>query len=91
MKQAHIFVSGFVQGVGYRQFVKRSARGIGVVGWVRNLPDGRVEVILQGSQEKIDQLIALCKKGPFLSEVEDVQVVWEESTEEYKDFNVVTG
>lgn len=99
MKQAHIFVSGFVQGVGYRQFVKLSARGIGVVGWVRNLPDGRVEAVLQGShsassgqaQEKIDQLIALCKKGPFLSEVEDVQVVWEESTEEHKDFNVVTG
>lgn len=91
MKQAHVFVSGFVQGVGYRQFVKRSARGIGVVGWVRNLPDGRVEVVLQGPQEKIDQLIALCKKGPFLSEVEDVQVGWEEGETKYNDFVVVSG
>lgn len=99
MKQAHVYISGFVQGVGYRQFVKRNARKFDIVGWVRNLPDGRVETIIQGAhsassgqaKENIDQLIGLCKKGPFFAEVEDVQVVWEESTEEYKDFNVVTG
>lgn len=91
MKQVHVYIFGFVQGVGYRQFVKRQAKKVGLFGWVRNIPDKRVEAVLQGEKEKIEQLIALCRKGPFLSEVENVEVVWEESTEEYKDFSVVTS
>lgn len=78
MKRAHIFISGFVQGVGFRHFVKRKAQEIGLTGWVKNLPDGRVEVVFQGPKEKIEEIIILCRKGPFLSEVEDVEVEWEE-------------
>lgn len=90
MKQAHVLIMGFVQGVGFRQFVKRKAKKIGLFGWVKNLPDGRVEAVFQGSREKIEDLILLCKKGSFISEVEGVEIAWEESKEEYKDFVVLS-
>ena len=75
---AHVFISGFVQGVGFRQFTKRSAGKIGLTGWAKNLSDNRVEAVFQGSKEQIEKIISICKKGPFLSEVKDVEVVWEE-------------
>ncbi|MGH7246187.1 MAG: acylphosphatase [Candidatus Levyibacteriota bacterium] len=87
MKSAVIIVTGFVQGVGYRKFVKDSARKLGLTGWVRNLPDRTVEACLQGSPEKIEEMLVLCKKGPFLSEVEDISVLWEEA-EEFSDFSI---
>jgi len=90
MMQVHLFISGLVQGVGYRQFVKRKARKVGLCGWVRNLPDSRVEAVFQGKKEAIDTLIGICKRGPFLAEVQDVQVAWEEGKEEYKEFKVTT-
>jgi len=74
---AHIFISGFVQGVGFRQFVKNNADERNLTGWVRNLPDGRVEAVLQGRKKDIKSVILLCKKGPFLSEVENVELIWE--------------
>lgn len=79
MKQAHIFVSGFVQGVGYRAFVKKQAKKLGLTGWVQNLPDGRVEAILQGTKDNIEKLIEICKKGPYFSEVKEIVVEWDPS------------
>ena len=76
---AHIFISGFVQGVGFRQFVKHNARKIGLTGWVRNLSDNRVEAVLQGRIEIVEKMVLLCRKGPFLSEVKDVVVEWEDN------------
>jgi len=83
---AHIFVSGFVQNVGYRQFIKRIAYEIGLTGWVRNLPDGRVEALFQGPKDKIEEAIEESNKGPFLSEVKDVVVEWEEEREKLGNF-----
>ncbi len=89
MVVARVFVSGFVQGVGFRQFVKRSARKLGLTGWVKNLPDNRVEAVFCGSKEQIEKIIMICEKGPFLSEVKDVNVVWEENpSETYASFDV---
>ncbi|MEK7534472.1 MAG: acylphosphatase [Patescibacteria group bacterium] len=79
MRYARIFISGFVQAVGFRQFIKINADRLKLEGWVRNLPDGQVEAVFQGSKEKIKEMIVLCKKGPFLAEVESVDVVWEET------------
>ena len=76
MAQASVFVSGFVQNVGYRQFVKRIARQTGLNGWVRNLSDGRVEVLLSGDQKIIEKTIEKFWEGPFLSEVKHVEVEW---------------
>lgn len=87
---ARVFITGFVQGVGYRQFVKHSARRIGLAGWVRNLPDNRVEAIFQGSEKQIKNIISICRKGPFLSEVKDIVVEWkDQSTGTFKTFEIL--
>ena len=86
----HIFISGFVQGVGFRQFIQRIAQDLGLTGWVRNIPDNRVEAVFAGPKENIEKIISVCKKGPFLSEVRDVEVLWNEGSEErtYKTFEI---
>lgn len=90
MKQVHVFISGFVQGVGFRRFILRQAQDLRLTGWVKNLPDNRVEAVFQGSKEKIDQMIAICEKGPFLSEVKEVVAEWEEvSVKTFKSFEIV--
>ena len=79
--QAHFFIMGFVQGIGFRYFVKSNARRLKLTGWVKNTDDGRVEALVQGPKEKIEKLIKLCEKGPFLSQVNSVQVQWEKEVE----------
>lgn len=93
MNQAHVFISGSVQGVGYRQFVKSIARKAGITGWVRNTEDGGVEAVFQPSEgsgqdgEKlVEQIIEECRKGPFLAEVEHIGFEWEEGEEQYQEF-----
>ena len=76
MSTVHIYISGFVQGVGYRAFVKKHAQELGLTGWVKNLPDRRVEALFQGDKKRIEQMLVLCKKGSFLAEVEGVNVLW---------------
>jgi acylphosphatase len=87
---AHILISGFVQGVGYRRFVRHHALKLGLTGWVKNLPDNRVEAIFQGSREKMEEIIKICKKGPFLSEVKDVQVEFEDAREAFNSFDIIS-
>lgn len=88
--QAHIFISGFVQGVGYRHFVRRSAENLKLTGWVKNLPDRRVEVIIQGPKEKIEEMILKCRKGPFLAVVEDIQIEWIDTETPFNDFSIIS-
>lgn len=89
MKQAHVFVSGFVQGVGFRRFIRSKAERLNLSGWVKNLPDGRVEAVLQGPEEKVQKAVEEFNKGSFLSEVKDLVVEWEEAKEVYKNFEIV--
>ncbi len=84
MKKAHIFISGFVQGVGFRQFIKKEAQNLKLKGWVKNLPDNRVEIFVEGSKENIEKLIKLCEKGPFLSEVKNITVDFLEENKQGK-------
>lgn len=86
--QARIFVLGFVQGVGFRRFVKKNALNLGLKGGVKNLPDGRVEVFVQGSKENIGKLVKICEKGTFFSDIKSVQVEWEEERE-FDDFSII--
>lgn len=108
MKQARVIISGFVQGIGFRHFVKKEAEKLGLTGWVRNISDNKVEALLQGSasnaksdlagtfdspaadaKDKIEEMILLCRKGPLLAEVENVQVRWEEEKERLETFEII--
>ena len=73
MTGARYLVSGLVQGVGFRWFVARHARSLGLAGYARNLPDGRVEVVVAGSEEAVPALERLLRAGPANAQVERVE------------------
>lgn len=83
MKQFHVLVSGFVQGVGFRVFTVKKAKKLGITGWVRNLTDGRVEAVIQGEEEKLNELLEHIKKGSYFSEVKNVLVKEEKILEKF--------
>ncbi len=83
-----IFVSGVVQGVGFRAFTHRLAESYGLRGWVRNLPDGRVEVLAEGDEEVLFHFVKDLWKGPRLSRVDKVELLREESDEPLLDFRI---
>jgi acylphosphatase len=85
----HLIVSGYVQGVGYRWFVKKTAITLGLTGWVKNLPDRKVEVLASGSKERLEMLVSRCKKGPFLSKINDIKEDWIEKDEEFSEFSII--
>ncbi|HDI07213.1 MAG TPA: acylphosphatase [Candidatus Bathyarchaeota archaeon] len=86
--RAHVFVSGRVQGVFFRYETRRLARRLNVNGWVRNLPDGRVEALFEGEKDRVLELIEFCKRGPPGARVKHIEVRWEEPTGEFKDFQI---
>ncbi len=86
--RARVIISGRVQGVFFRANTQEMARKIGLTGWVRNLPNGKVEAVFEGSREKIERAIEWCKRGPRLARVDNVEVTWEEYKGEFKDFKI---
>ncbi len=80
--RAHVFISGQVQGVFFRQEAKDRARTRGVGGWVRNLPDGRVEAVFEGTTGSVESMIDWCRRGPRLARVDSIDVEWEEPSGE---------
>jgi acylphosphatase len=74
--RVHVFVSGRVQGVGYRFSAVEEARRLGLHGWVRNLPDGRVEAEAEGERARVEAFVAWCRRGPSGSDVEGVDLEW---------------
>ncbi|MDP8023630.1 MAG: acylphosphatase [Nitrososphaeria archaeon] len=84
--RAEIKVKGLVQGVGYRAFAKRVAERLGLNGFAQNMPDGSVRIIVEGERDAIEEFIGECRRGPPLSEVEDVNVKWEEYKGEFDNF-----
>jgi acylphosphatase len=87
-KRAHVFVSGWVQGVFFRAETRDLARQLGVTGWVRNLWDGRVEAVVEGEDWAIERLVAWCRRGPRGAHVDDVDVTYEDYAGEYGTFSV---
>lgn len=76
--RARLFVSGRVQGVGFRYSTVGAARTIGgLSGWVRNLDDGRVEVLVEGPRDAVEQLTAWCRRGPPSARVDALEQAWE--------------
>lgn len=86
--RAHVFVSGSVQGVYFRQNTKQVAMRHKVTGWVRNLPDGRVEAVFEGDDMDVNEVIEWCHIGPPKAKVEDVNVKFQKCTGEFADFSV---
>lgn len=85
------FVSGRVQGVGFRWFVQDVAQRLGVVGFVRNLIDGRVEVLAEGGAEDLQNLAAEIRRGPGLSRVDAVEEADAEPAGRYSEFRIQHG
>lgn len=78
--RAHVLIAGRVQGVNFRAYTRDRAREAQVEGWVRNLDDGRVEALFEGSRSAVQQLVSWCYSGPTHAEVEKVEVAWETPT-----------
>ena len=87
-KRIHIFVTGRVQGVFFRQSTKVMAIKNNVKGWVRNLDDGRVEIVAQGETQDIDNLAHWCKTGPANSRVDEFELSEENISDEFETFEV---
>ncbi|NPA13154.1 MAG: acylphosphatase [Aquificae bacterium] len=85
----HINFAGTVQGVGFRYFVKNKADQFGVKGYVRNLPDGTVEVVAEGDEETLRKFFEAIEKGPPLAEVTDIRYQFEDKEGGYTDFEIL--
>jgi acylphosphatase len=88
LKRARIEVRGRVQGVGFRHACRREALALGLTGWVRNRPDGSVEIVAEGDAAALASLVAWCRRGPLWARVEDVAVVSEPPCGDCRDFAV---
>ena len=86
--RAHVYYSGRVQGVGFRYTSEAIAHKIGVTGFVKNLPDGRVELVCEGDKAKIDVLLDEIQKGELGRHIQKTDCRWEEPTQEFTDFSV---
>jgi acylphosphatase len=87
-RRVHIYVSGIVQGVFFRSCTQETAAALNITGWVRNLRDGRVEMIAEGRDADLQKLIEWCRRGPPGAVVEDVAVSNETPTGEFTVFGV---
>lgn len=88
MVTKHVYISGRVQGVYFRDNTREQALKLGVSGWVRSLPDGRVEAVFQGEVDKVQKMLEWCWKGSPMSRVDDVQVEDMVKAEKFTDFHI---
>ena len=88
IKSFHAIVRGLVQGVAFRYYTRDAAKALGLVGWVRNLPDGTVEVRAEGEEERLEQLIVRLRQGPRLAKVDSVNLSFCEPSGDDTDFDI---
>ena len=84
----HVWVEGLVQNVGFRAYVEYNARQLGVAGWVRNVGYDTVEAVAEGERGKVDRFVEAMQAGPRASRVNESRVEWEQTTGEFKSFDV---
>jgi acylphosphatase len=87
-ERAHVYVSGQVQGVFFRDSAREKAQQLGLNGWVKNLPDGRVEALIEGPSEGVREMVRWCEQGPSQAEVEEVETKFEASEGDLTSFEV---
>lgn len=90
MIRAHIHIQGHVQGVGYRASTRRKANQFNLKGWVRNLPDGSVEAVVEGSMMDVNRLITWCRRGPTMAHVTKVRVEKSDAIGEFHGFLITS-
>jgi acylphosphatase len=88
MKRVHLIVHGRVQGVYFRASARDRARQLGLSGWVRNCPDGSVEILAEGNKAHLEQFVVWCHGGPPGALVTDLDVEWQEASGEFRGFAV---
>ncbi len=88
MKRVHVYISGRVQGVFFREYTRRKAMELGVKGWVRNLSDGRVEAVFEGDDKAVDAMVRWCWEGSPYASVTGVEAREEEYTGEFRGFEI---
>jgi acylphosphatase len=86
--RAHVIISGRVQGVAFRADTRWQAQRIGVFGWVRNRRDGTVEALIEGEKQKVENMLAWCRRGPALARVDDMKLDWKPYTGEFTQFQI---
>ena len=89
--RAHIFISGRVQGVFFRSETMYEAKRLDVTGWIRNIPDGRVETVFEGEEKNVKELVEFCKRGPPGARVTNIDITWEKHTGEFRNFEIKYG
>lgn len=87
--RVHVFIEGYVQGVGFRWWCAGKANELGLSGWVRNLSDGRVEAVFEGVREEVEKMVEECKKGPPAAVVEHIDIIWEKASGEFREFGIL--
>ena len=88
MKNVHVKISGRVQGVFFRASTKQKAEQLGLKGWVRNTPDGRVEAIFEGEEHLIKYMLEWCNQGPPLARIDKVEVKNQNPTNGFEGFSI---
>lgn len=88
MKRVHLIITGIVQGVGFRHFIKSKARILDLKGFVKNTQDNTVEIGIEGEKEKIEAFVEECKKGPLLAKIKNITVQEEPYKGEWTTFEV---
>ena len=91
MVRAHVFVDGRVQGVFFRAETEYVAQRLHLGGWVRNLPDGRVEAVFEGEKQNVEKAIDFCRRGPPGAYVSNLDVKWEDWTGRLRNFSITYG
>ena len=89
LSAAHMIARGRVQGVGFRFFVREQAKALGIRGWVKNLPDGSVEVLAEGEDGQVKRLVFWCKQGPPAAEVSRLVETSEQWEGEFVSFSIL--
>jgi acylphosphatase len=87
-QRVHLKIMGRVQGVSFRWYTRDKAEELGISGWVRNMPDGSVELVAEAGKELLNEFVEWCKSGPSLARVDEVSQRWEEGSGEFDKFSI---
>ena len=89
LKRMHVIISGHVQGIFFRTFIKENAQQLDIKGYVKNLPAGEVEAVFEGQKENIEKMVLVCKKGHKLASIEKIDIKEEKPTKEFSGFAII--